>query len=104
MSRQLYGNLNKTDVLCEIKLSRILQRSFLPRNNFKPNFVASFVLLGTAFSLKLLISSSVTLTKRLAAILKKTLIGDYRVIITELYYITTGGPGSICPRPPVPSL
>ena len=47
------------------------------------NFVASFVLLGVAFSLKQLISSSIASTKRLAAILKNRL-GDYRVIITSI--------------------
>ena len=31
----------------------ILQRNFPSRNTFKPNFVISFVLLGTVFSLKL---------------------------------------------------
>jgi antibiotic biosynthesis monooxygenase (ABM) superfamily enzyme len=36
----------------EVKQNSV-QRSFPSRNNFKPNFITSFVLLGTVFSLKL---------------------------------------------------
>ena len=45
--------------------------------------MASFVLFGVAFSLKLLISASVTLKKRQVAISKKNSLGDYCVIITS---------------------
>ena len=60
------GNFTATQIKQCFAQNKVKQRSatyFLPGNNFWPNFFTSLVLLGTAFSLKLLFSLSATLIK-----------------------------------------
>lgn len=55
MGGQLYGNLNTTTSYVQVK--KIRNTVFFNRQNITANFLASFFLLGAAFSLKFVISS-----------------------------------------------